>query len=143
MATRKPSAYQDFMRSELKRLERTRPDLDHRQAFKLAAVNWQKNRTQYTTTSEPAPVVPSRPAPVVPVPVVPSRPAPAQQPQVPAGEVLLAFMEAVESDDPGDKSVRINIILDILKKFKDISSVSLIEQNDLYAEEIRNAQGSS
>lgn len=45
---KKPSAYNMFMRRELKQIIAANPHLDHRQAFKIAAGNWIRSPTSCT-----------------------------------------------------------------------------------------------
>ncbi|CAG8543702.1 7216_t:CDS:2 [Ambispora gerdemannii] len=39
-ATRKPSPYNMYMKSELPKVKADNPGLDHKQAFKMAAARW-------------------------------------------------------------------------------------------------------
>ena len=39
-AKRAPSAYNTFMKSEIAKVKKANPSLDHKEAFKVAAGNW-------------------------------------------------------------------------------------------------------
>lgn len=43
---RTPSAYNIFMREEIGRLQKSHPDLDHKERFKMAAGNWSKKKAK-------------------------------------------------------------------------------------------------
>jgi hypothetical protein len=43
---KKVSAYNQFMKDELARLKVQDKNLDHKQAFKLAAANWSKHKSK-------------------------------------------------------------------------------------------------
>ena len=38
------SPYNDFMKEELKRLKISNPEMEHKQLFKLAAINWKVSK---------------------------------------------------------------------------------------------------
>jgi len=43
-APRAPSAYNLFMKSELAKVKKANPKMDHKEAFTTAAKNWSKNK---------------------------------------------------------------------------------------------------
>ena len=43
-AKRAPSAYNLFMKTELAKVKRADPKLDHKEAFKVAASNWKDSK---------------------------------------------------------------------------------------------------
>ena len=44
---RKPSAFNIFMKQELKRLKSAHSGLDHKKAFKMAAQNWSSKKSTF------------------------------------------------------------------------------------------------
>ena len=42
--TRKASPYNKFMKKEIKKVKKANPSMDHKEAFKVAAGNWSKNK---------------------------------------------------------------------------------------------------
>jgi hypothetical protein len=43
-STKAPTAYQTFMKDEIKRLKVSHPDLAHKERFSMAAKNWSKQK---------------------------------------------------------------------------------------------------
>jgi hypothetical protein len=43
-AKKAPSAYNTFMKSEIAKVKKAQPSLDHKEAFKVAAANWKTSK---------------------------------------------------------------------------------------------------
>jgi hypothetical protein len=43
-AKKAPSAYNTFMKTEIAKVKKAQPSLDHKEAFKVAAANWKTSK---------------------------------------------------------------------------------------------------
>lgn len=130
MATRNPTAYQEFLRDELLKIKANNPNIDHKTAFKEASQRWHEYGKAHASGQTVTPPVQTLSPP--------TRTAAPGQERVSFVEQVIELMTPNTLKDDDTKNYdgeRIDLLIRVLKVFSEVRNVDIRNELDYYSDQ--------